>query len=307
MKLAFTMPHMLEIKAMLQPWELAVTGPDQLRLARHADRLGFEMICVPEHHVIPRNHVELSGGFYFNAFAGMGVFAGATERIKVNSSISILPVQNPIIAAKALSTIDWISGGRCMITFASGWLEEEFELLRVPFHERGAMAEEYLAAMVELWAKDDPVFEGKYVSFRDVAFEPKPVQKPHLPLWLGGDADAVLRRAGRYCSGWWPFLTKPEAIPDKIDYIKSQPDYAGKLTDVFYGLSTGRLGEGHVPLDDPTARPGQSKEQLIDRLGWFKTLGVTVSGLPTPPLRGLDEYMDYTQWVAEEIIPAIAG
>src|SRR5687767_3549937 len=111
MKLAFTMPHMLEIKAMLQPWEMAVTGPDQIRLAKWADQLGFEMISVPEHHVIPHHHVDLSGGFYFNAFAGMGVFAGATERIKVNSSISILPVQNPIIAAKALSTIDWMSGG----------------------------------------------------------------------------------------------------------------------------------------------------------------------------------------------------
>ena len=305
MELAFTMPHMLEIKAMMQPWELQVTGADQTKLAKWAEQLGFGMICVPEHHIIPRHHVDLSGKFYFHAYSGMAYFAGATERIRVNSSIAILPAQNPIVTAKALSTIDWMSGGRCMITFAAGWLEEEFELLRVPFHERGAMCEEYLAAIIELWTKDDPVFDGKYVSFKDVAFEPKPVQKPHIPLWLGGDADPVLRRAGRYCTGWWPFLTKPEAIPDKIDYIKSQPDYAGKLEHVFYGLATGRLGEGHVPIDDPTSRPGQTKQELIDRLNWFKTLGVTMSGLPVPPVTGIQEYMDYTQWVAEEIIPAI--
>jgi alkanesulfonate monooxygenase SsuD/methylene tetrahydromethanopterin reductase-like flavin-dependent oxidoreductase (luciferase family) len=167
------------------------------------------------------------------------------------------------------------------------------------------MCEEYLAAIIELWTNENPEFEGKYVSFRDVAFEPKPVQKPHLPVWLGGDADPVLRRAGRHCSGWWPFLTKPEQIPEKIDYIKSQPDYAGKLEDVFYGVATGRLGEGHVPIDDPTARPGQTKQEFIDRLGYFKTLGVTMSGLPIPAVRGIDEYMDYTQWVAEEIMPAI--
>jgi probable F420-dependent oxidoreductase len=291
-ELAFSMPHMLEIKAMMQPWELQVTGADQTRLAKWADQLGFAMVTVPEHIVIPNHHVELSGTFYFHAYSGMAYFAGATEQIRVNSSISILPLQNPLISAKALSTIDFMSGGRCMITFAAGWLEEEFDQLGVPFRERGAMCEEYLAAIIELWTNENPEFEGKYVSFRDVAFEPKPVQKPHLPVWLGGDADPVLRRAGRHCSGWWPFLTKPEQIPEKIDYIKSQPDYAGKLEDVFYGVATGRLGEGHVPIDDPTARPGQTKQEFIDRLGYFKTLGVTMSCLPIPAVRGIDEYMD---------------
>lgn len=305
MELAFSMPHMLEIKAMMQPWELQVTGADQTKLAKWADRLGFAMISVPEHIVIPNHHTELSGKFYFHAYSGMAYFAGATERIMVNSSISILPLQNPMVSAKALSTIDFMSGGRCMITFAAGWLEEEFQQLGVAFHERGAMCEEYLAAIIELWTKDRPEFDGKYVSFRDIAFEPKPVQKPHLPVWLGGDADPVLRRVGRHCTGWWPFLTKPEAIPDKIDYIKSQPDYAGKLEQVFYGVSTGRLGEGHVPIDDPTARPGQSKQEFVDRLNYFKTLGVTMSGLPIPAVSGIEEYMDYTQWVAEEIMPAI--
>ncbi|MBW8785376.1 MAG: TIGR03619 family F420-dependent LLM class oxidoreductase [Novosphingobium sp.] len=305
MELAFSMPHLVELKALMQPWERQVQGADQTSLAKWAEQLGYTMICVPEHHIIPRDHVELSGPFYFNSYAGMAYFAGATERIRVNSCISILPLQNSIVSAKALSTIDWMSSGRAMVTFAAGWLEEEFAILGVPFHERGAMCEEYLAAIIELWTKDDPVFEGKYVSFRDVAFEPKPVQKPHLPIWLGGDADPVLRRCGRYCSGWWPFLTKPEAIPDKIDYIKSQPDYAGKLEDVFYGFATTRVGEGHVVLDDPKVRPGMTKNEIIDRLGWFKTLGVTMSGLPVPPVRGIDEYRDYTQWVAEEIMPAV--
>ena len=119
------------------------------------------------------------------------------------------------------------------------------------------------------------------------------------------DADPVLRRCGRYCSGWWPFLTKPEAIHEKIDYIKSQPDYAGKLEDVFYGFSTSRVGEGHVVIDDPKARPGQTKQEIIDRLSWFRDLGVTMSGIPIPPVSGVQEYMDYTQWVAEEIMPAV--
>lgn len=290
----------------MQPWETEVSGAEQTRLAKWAEKLGFAMICVPEHHVISNDHFDLSGKFYFHAYAGMAYFAGATETIRVNSCISILPLQNPIVSAKALSTIDWFSGGRCMITFAAGWLKEEFDALGVPFNERGAICEEYLAAIIELWTSDTPEFEGKYVSFKDVAFEPKPVQKPHLPIWMGGDADAVLRRLGRHASGWWPFLTKPEQIPEKIDYIKSQPDYNGRLDSVFYGFATSRLGDGHVPQDDPKVRPGMTKQEIIDRLGWFKTLGVTMSGLPVPAVTDIQAYYEYTQWVAEEIMPAIA-
>lgn len=305
MKLGFAMPHLLRLKASCQPWEAAVTGADQTRLAKWAEKLGYAMIAVPEHHIVPRSHVELSGPHYFGAYPAMGYFAGATERIRVNSCIAILPLQHPIVTAKALSTIDWLSGGRVTITFAVGWLKEEFELLGVPFNQRGAMAEEYIQAIIELWTKEQPEFEGKYVSFKDVAFEPKPVQRPHLPVWFGGDADAVLQRTARYGTGWWPFLTKPEQIPEKLDFIRSQPDYNGRLDEVFYGFSTSRVGEGHVVLEDPKARPGQTRQEIIDRLCWFGELGVTMSSVPIPMVKHIDEYFDYTQWVAEEIMPAV--
>lgn len=306
MKLGFAIPNMVQLKAMALSWESQVTGADQTKLAKWAEQLGYEMICVPEHHIIPRNHVELSGSHYFNAYVAMAHFAGATEKIRVNSCIAILPVQHPIITAKALSTMDWLSSGRVTVTFAVGWLEEEFDLLGVPFHERGARAEEYTQAIIELWTKENPEFEGKYVSFKDVAFEPKCVQAPHVPIWFGGDADAVLKRAGRYASGWWPFLTPPEKIRERIDFIKSQPDYAGKLEDVYYGMSTGRVGEGHVVQDAQMATPDQSKQQLIDSLGWLGEQGVTWSSVPTPTLKGIEEYYAFTQWVAEEVMPAVA-
>ena len=306
MKLAFSMPHLIRLKGRTQPWELDVLGAEMTRLAKRADEWGYDMLSVPEHFIIPKDHVDLSGPHHFHGFAGMGYLLGATSRIRVNSSITILPLQNPIITAKALSTIDWMSGGRTIVTFAVGWLKQEFDLLGIPFNERGAMADEYIAAIIELWTKDDPVFEGKYVSFRDVAFEPKPVQKPHLPIWMGGEADAVLRRTARFASGWWPFLTKPEDIPSRIDFIKSQPDYTGQLTDVCYGFSTSQVGEGHVHIDDPKARPGQTLQEIVDRLGWFKDLGVTFSSVPTPPVRDLAAAEDYMQWVIEEVRPKVA-
>ncbi len=305
MKLAFAMPHMIELKATIQPWELAVTGREQTMLAKKADALGYDMIAVPEHFIIPNEHMDLSGPHHFHGYSAMAHFAGATENIRVNSCITILPLQHPIVAAKALSTMDFLSGGRAMVTVAVGWLEREFELLGVPFKERGRRTDEYLAAMIELWTSDEPEFEGEFVSFRNVAFAPRPVQKPHLPVWIGGDADGPLKRAARHASGWWPFLTKPEDISARIDFIKSQPDYNGQLTDVFYGISTGRVGEGHKVLDDPNAQPGKSLDWLVDRLGFLAEQGVTFSSIPVPPVTHVEAYVDYCTWVIEEVRPRV--
>ena len=126
-----------------------------------------------------------------------------------------------------------------------------------------------------------------------------------MPVWFGGDAAPVLKRIARYAQGWWPFLTKPEDIPAKIDFIKSQPDYNGQLADVYYGMSTSRVGKGHKVIDDPNARADQSKQEILDRLGEIKDLGVTWSSVPIPAVDSIQGYYDYTQWVAEEIMPAI--
>ena len=305
MRFMFPLPNLIRLKATAQPWESNVTGADQVRLARRAEELGYDMLGIPEHFIIPREHVELSGPHYFHAAAAQGFFAGATQRIRINSSLAILPLQNPIVTAKAYSTIDWLSGGRITVTFGVGWLEKEFELLRVPFHERGQMADEYLAAIVELWTQESPSFEGKYVSFKEVAFEPKPLQKPHVPIWMGGDADAVLKRAARHACGWMPFLTKAEDIPARVDFIKSQPTFKGGPFDVSYGVGTSRVGEGHKVVRDPKARPGMSAGEIIDRLCWLKGLGVTHSAVPIPAVNNIEEYLDYAQWVIEEIRPKV--
>ena len=296
---------MLRLKATVQPWEASVTGADQTRMLKRAEQLGYDMIAVPEHFIIPQSHVALSGPHYFHAAAAQAYIAGATSRIRINSCITILPLQHPIVTAKALSTIDWLSSGRVTVTFAVGWLEEEFRLLGVPFRERGRISDEYLAAIIELWTSDAPCFEGKYVSFRDVAFEPKPVQKPHLPIWMGGDADAALRRAARFASGWFPFLTKPEDFPARIDFIKSQPTYQGGPFEVSYGLATARVGEGHTVKRDATARPGMSAQEIVDGLSRLRQLGVTISAVPIPEVRDIDAYLDYAQWVVEEIKPRL--
>ncbi len=306
MQLTFPLPHLMEIKAMTQPWEMAVSGPDQLRLARQAERLGYDMIGIPEHFAIPPDQKEHSGSFWLHSTVAQAAIAGATETIRLNSSITILTFQHPIVMAKALATADWMSGGRITVTFGLGSMRQEYDYLGVPIAERGAMADEYLDALKILWTEDSPTYEGKYVRFRDIGFDPKPVQKPHLPIWIGGDSDAALRRAAKHASGWIiSYRTQPEDIPARLDYLKSRPDWQDRPFDVMFGLGTTRLTIGHKPRNDPDARPGMSAQEIVDQLSRYKELGVTVSSVPIPAMPDTDAYLEYAQWVIEEIKPRL--
>ncbi len=299
------MPHAMRIKASVQPWESAVTGPDQARIARRAEALGYDMLRVPEHLVIPRDHVELSGAHYFHSTVAQAYFAGATERIRIGTGVTLLPLQHPIIMAKALSTADWLSGGRIEVAFGVGWLEGEFEALGVPFRERGRIADEYLAAIIELWTKDYASFEGKYVSFRDVALEPKPVQKPWLPIWMGGDSDAALKRTARFATGWNPFLTRPEDYPDRLDFIQSQPGFRGGPFGLMHNASSEKIGEGHVPTGFDSASYARDLQRFVDRLGYLAGQGVTMFNFAVPAVSDIEAYLDYAQWFIEEVKPRV--
>lgn len=306
MKFCFLLPHAMELKALMQPWELAVAGSHQRLMVQRAEAMGYEMVGIPEHFVVPRAHVDLSGPHYFHSTVAQAFLAGATEHIRVNSFVTLLPLQHPIVIAKALSIADWMSGGRIGVTFGVGWDAKEFGILGVPFRERGRMADEYLSAILELWTSDSPSFEGRYVSFSEVEFAPRPVQHPHPPIWIGGDADPALKRAARFASGWIPFLTQPDDIPARLEFIKSQPNFVGEPFEVCYGLGTSLVGEGHEVLHDPTQRPGMGKQQIIDQLNRFASLGVTMTSVPIPPVRDVEEYLDYSRWVIEEVAPHVA-
>ncbi len=306
MKINIGVPNSMHVAAMVQPWELALTGTDVGKAMALADDLGFHKCMLGEHFVIPKPHIPLSGDHYFHTVVALGFIGGQTSRMKLSSSVSIVPLQNPIVQAKAWSTLDWLSGGRAEALFGVGWLKEEFDILGVDFHVRGKMADEYLAAMIELWTKDDPEFDGEFVKFRNIGFAPKPVQSPKLPIWLGGDAEAVLKRVAKFGDGWSPFRTPPEKFPECIDLIKSQPEYDGRPIEVFFALEMLNVGAHHEVLDDPRAPGSRSVQQIIDQIGWLKDLGITETIVPLPPgISGFDDYRDRLRWVAAEIMPKI--
>jgi probable F420-dependent oxidoreductase len=143
--------------------------------------------------------------------------AAKTSRLRLVTSVMVLPHRPPVLSAKILSTIDVLSGGRLTIGIGAGWLQEEFEAIGAPpFAARGAVTNEYLHAFRTLWTKDDPRFEGEYVKFGGIVFAPKPTQKPHPPIWVGGESGPALRRTVQFGDAWYPIGTNPTHPLDSL-------------------------------------------------------------------------------------------
>ncbi|MCH8226774.1 MAG: LLM class F420-dependent oxidoreductase [Chloroflexi bacterium] len=225
--------------------------PDALAgIAKQGDRLGFYCMVMPD-HILQPNKVDstypysLTGDILAAGQSGDGEWpeqittlaylAGVTERIRLVTSVMIIPYRNPILTAKMLATLDMLSKGRLILGAGVGWMEEEFELLDAPpFAERGAVTDEYLRAFIELWTKDDPKFEGKYVSFSDITFLPKPVQKPYPPIWIGGQSKPAIRRAARIGDAWHPVGAipatplEPEELAENLVLLRDYAEKAGR-------------------------------------------------------------------------------
>jgi probable F420-dependent oxidoreductase len=209
-----------------------------MAVAKAAERAGFDFLSVSDHLIVPaklESHYPytVSGvfaaaehGHCFDQLATIAFLAGCTERLRLLTSVLVVPHRPAVLTAKILATIDVLSNGRLIVGAGAGWMKEEFALLGAPFEARGKVTDEALAAFRELWTKDAPAFKGEHVSFSDVLFYPKPVQKPHPPIWVGGESPGALRRAVRFGDAWYPgnnSQTKP---------LDTAPRLAAGIADV---------------------------------------------------------------------------
>jgi probable F420-dependent oxidoreductase len=180
--------------------------------AVRAEQLGYDSVWVSDHVVVPNANVDRIGEAIYDPLVTLAVAAGATSRVRLGTTVLIVPYRNAVVTAKMVSTLDALSGGRVVLGVGAGWMAEESAMLGVPFAERGAMTDEYLAAMRELWTSPAPSFAGRYTRFSGLHFEPKPVQKPHPPIWVGGHGRASLRRAAEIGTAWHPINRSPEEL-----------------------------------------------------------------------------------------------
>ena len=297
-------------------WQEQLTAEDFQRIARAADDLGYDSINIPEHLVMPRELVAEMGAFWPDAFTVMTFLAGATTRIRVNSGVIVMPYHHPVAFAKAVSTLDLLSGGRVMLTLGAGMARGEFAALGVPFEKRGRVMDEYIDAMKVLWTEEEPEFHGEFVDFADVAFEPKPVQRPHPPLWIGGSSMAALRRAARVGDGWspqgsqggkGPWLNGVEDLPAFLAEARRVPGFAEREADfgISLGVVSARFGPNHEPLPG-NDRPLDSVQDVVDRIGELRDAGVSWTTIPRPgpAPRSLAEHLEGLQWAVEEVMPA---
>jgi probable F420-dependent oxidoreductase len=178
--------------------------------AVRAEELGYDSVWVSDHVVVPHANVVNFGETIFDPLVTLALIAGATRRVRLGTTVLIVPYRNAVVTAKMVSSLDALSGGRVVLGIGAGWVAAESAMLGVPFAERGAMTDEHLEAMRELWTSAAPSFSGKYTQFSGLVFEPKPVQKPHPPIWVGGHSRAALRRTVEFGAAWHP-INRPVA------------------------------------------------------------------------------------------------
>ena len=220
-----------------------------IAVAQAAERAGFDFIAVSDHLVVPAKFTSHypyvrggnfksaeSGGACLDQLSTIAFLAAATSRIRLLTSVLVVPHRPAILTAKMLTTIDVLSKGRLIVGAGAGWMKEEFELLGADFPTRGKLTDEQLEACIALWSKPSPVsYAGRHVKFEGAVFEPKPVQKPHPPLWIGGESPGAIRRAIKLGTAWYPgnnSQTRPLDTADRlgagIKDVKAEAQKAGR-------------------------------------------------------------------------------
>ena len=277
-------------------------------LATMAEEMGFDSIWVSE-HVFNAGpvHQRLGGRPYYDPLAILSYVAAITTRIGLGTSVLVLPYHNPIRLAKTAATLDVMSGGRLILGVGVGALEQELNALGARLAERGAIGDEAIAIMKELWTQEDPTYQGRYHSFSGMKFSPKPIQKPHIPLLVGGNSPGAIRRAARHGNGWHPTALPPAELTRKIEYLREQAEATGRdLSEVPVSI---RL-DMDIPRGTRGEPAGQSRssvaaKNILHSAQAFKTLGVDriVVSPNTGDTNAIESAMEM---LAHHVIPAFA-
>ena len=271
-------------------------------LAVRAEELGYESVWASE-HVFNVSYVydRIGNRPYYEPLTMLTYVAANTTSIGLGTSVLVLPYHNPIRLAKVAATLDVLSKGRLMLGVGVGVIEEELEAMGSAFEDRGAISDEAIAIMKELWTKEDPSFQGKYHRFSGMKFTPKPVQKPHIPIVIGGTSRAAIRRAARSGTTWHPTALAPEALAEGMDYLKEQAVKAGRDPSEISVSVSAAIGSTH---NHNRYSLGEEPEEILERSQKYQEMGLERL-LISPNTRDQSQLRPIMEMLAETVIPVV--
>ena len=269
-------------------------------LASRADELGFDSVWVHD-HVFNVGHVfdRIGGKPYYEPLTLLSFVAARTRRVRLGTSVLVLPYHNAIRLAKTAATLDVLSGGRLVMGVGVGLIEKEMQAMGSAFAERGVITDEAIAVMRALWTEEEPSFDGKHYRFGGMKFSPKPLQKPSIPVVIGGVSRAAIRRAARLGDGWQPLGLAPEALGQGIAALRAEARACGRDVSkipisIAMSLATSRLGRHAL---------GTEPAEILKNARAYASLGVetlVISANTGDP----GEARSALEMVAREVLPA---
>ncbi len=262
------------------------------KLAQAAEGAGFESVWAVDHVVIPAEYRSVypydpSGRIgpddtnFPDPLIWLTYIAAATSTLRLGTAILILPERNPVVLAKELATLDYLSGGRVILGVGIGWLKEEYEALGVPWEGRGRRGEESIGAMRALWSEDRASFAGTTATFTDCYLRPQPVNGT-IPIHIGGHSQTAARRAGRIGDGFFPFGVTRSETPALLDIVRESAAEAGRDPSSLEVTMDSFVTSGEEALTEVKTLEGLGASRILIPAGMFGS----------DPLPALQRYAD---------------
>jgi probable F420-dependent oxidoreductase len=278
MRVGIVTPVLTRVPKSHGKWE-ADAGIDVVaRIAAAADALGYDYLTCSEHVGIPTGVAPVRGAVYWDPAATLGYLAAHTASIRLATHVVVLGYHHPLELAKTYGTLDRISGGRVILGLGVGSLREEFDLLGVPFEDRGPRADDALRALRASLAKREPAYDGPYYRFGDMVVDPWAVQE-HMPIWIGGRTRRSLRRAVELADGWMPFGLGVDELKATIASVDVPPAFELALSP------------------DRALDPEGGADRVQDVLGRMAEFGTTVVNARIVA-HSLEHYLDQLEALA---------